>query len=241
VTIRHKVAPRDPQATVHALPSRALLALAREGQAEADERASEAARAPVERQTPAQPSNARPKTKLPLVLAAVALIGVLGGLAAFVGLRASHDEAAPRFLLIEKQVGVPAPSQAQPRGGASGVLDTPPPQAAAVASTVPAPSPNLKVSSASTAAGGLSGAFQRQQGRVAGCFRGNPDDLGSAPQLSIRFKIDGSGQVQTAELSPASLSQSALGACILGVARSTRFPGTGSALTFVVPITAVRK
>jgi len=240
VTIRHKVAPRDPQATIHALPSRALLAMAREGQAEADERASEVARAVVGPEPATQASSAPAKTKLPLILAGVGLIALLGGLAVFFGFRASREEAAPRFLLIEKQVGVPTASQAPPTPSASGPLEGTPPTAAAEV-TGGVPSPNVKASAVSPGPGGLSGAFQHQQGRVASCFRANPDDVGSAPQLSIRFKIDGSGQVQSAELSPPGISQSALGGCILGVARSTRFPGNGSAVTFVVPITAVRK
>jgi hypothetical protein len=73
-----------------------------------------------------------------------------------------------------------------------------------------------------------------------GCFGSNPSDFSAQP-LTVRFKIDGSGAVQSAELSPAALSNSALGACILGVARSTHFPGTGAAVSFAIPITAVRK
>jgi hypothetical protein len=57
-------------------------------------------------------------------------------------------------------------------------------------------------------------------------------------QLTVRFQIEPSGAVKSAELAPASLAGTGLGGCILGVARRTRFPAGDAPVTFSIPITA---
>jgi hypothetical protein len=82
----------------------------------------------------------------------------------------------------------------------------------------------------------LTAAFQRQRGRVEACFRQSPD--AATPQLTLRFQLDPSGSVRSVELAPAGVAGSALGGCILGVARSTRFPAGNGPVAFTIPITA---
>jgi hypothetical protein len=54
----------------------------------------------------------------------------------------------------------------------------------------------------------------------------------------VRFSLAANGNVETAELMPASVSGTPLGACILRVARGTRFPPPGQSVAFRIPITA---
>jgi serine/threonine-protein kinase len=102
----------------------------------------------------------------------------------------------------------------------------------------PAPSVAGNAGTGGAAGSELAGAFQLEAARIASCFRNNPSEVGDAPQLTVRFEIDASGAVQSAELQPPALSNSGLGACILEVARSTRFRGTGAAIRFAIPISA---
>ena len=178
-----------------------------------------------------------------LVLGVVGVLLLLGGGLAYAHFSRTNDAPAPQFLLIEKQVRPPAASVPTPTPDLAGharsadpPLRNPIPNAPLAAS----PPAAVKAGSASGASS-LSAAFQRQSGRVAQCFRANAGDFAEQPPVTVRFKIDGSGNVQTAELSPAAVSTSALGGCILSAARATHFPATGATVSFTVPITATRK
>ncbi|HWZ93203.1 MAG TPA: protein kinase [Polyangiaceae bacterium] len=247
----------DVQPTVQGLPSDALLELARMGLPEAklsapDEatRNARAQRAVAPAPTAevarvAEPTPERARSKLPLVLVGAVGMLVLGG-AAFLAFSNKQEPVEQRFLLIEKQAA-PSSSNAAappPSAAASGANNSPSAPVVAMSALpqeqAPSAAPSTRSVSPNAGGGSLSGAFQRQQGRVVGCFRSHPNDFSDQP-LNVRFKIDGSGAVQSAELSPPGLSNSALGACILGVARSTHFPGTGAPVSFTIPITAVRK
>jgi len=187
-------------------------------------------------------SATKPARRAPLAWFGGALgLAVLGGGAYFVVNRAPSP-GAPQFLLIEKQAAADSAS-------ASGVPTSTVPGelSAAPADSGKAPAPKGTVSAAASAAHAkeamgttLTGAFQRQQGRVTACFKNNPATGAGEPQLSIHFKVDGSGAVQAADLSPSSVVGTPLGGCILSVARSTHFPATGEPVNFSIPITAVR-
>ncbi len=215
-------------ATIQALPSAALMALARSGAQAADPTSG----------VPIQPA---PGGKRGLVLPAVAVAAVLlvAG-AAYPLWRAKAPEPPPRFLLIEKQAdpeAVSAPSApativVEPLDSASR-----PPLAAsalALAHGNAARAADAPASSGSS----LTAAFQRQRGRVEGCFRSHPSEADQQAQLTIRFQVEPSGVVRSAELLPAGLNGSALGGCILSIARSTRFPTSEAPVTFSIPITA---
>jgi serine/threonine protein kinase len=84
----------------------------------------------------------------------------------------------------------------------------------------------------------LSRAVQRQQSRIQSCFETHVAQVGGNPQVTLRFELDPTGKVVDASVEPTALSKSPLGACLLGVARSTDFPAPGQAVGFRVPITA---
>jgi serine/threonine-protein kinase len=217
-------------ATIQALPSAALLDLVREGAA--------AARLPgaVE----AQPVEKAPKKRGGMLLAggAVAATLALAG-AAYPIWRAKAPAPPPRFLLIEKQVDTePSAVPVAPAAAAERI------EPVASATTAAAPSaPALGVDklprSADAPASGstITAAFQKQRGRVEACFRAHSTEE-QQPQLTIRFQVEASGVVRSADLQPASLSGTALGGCILGIARATRFPASEAPVAFSIPITA---
>jgi serine/threonine-protein kinase len=229
--------------TIHAAPSDALLQLASLPHAAAEEERTRYAHSTTAEVSARESGGARASGSRRLKLALLGATGalVLGGAAAFAAFGRAPEPAPTRFLLIEKQPAaspsseVPASAVApsQDLASASSATAAEPKAPAALATVATKP---VSASSGSS----LSAAFQRQQGRIAGCFRGSSSDLGQ-PQITVHFKIDASGSVQAAELSPANVSGSALGSCILGIARSTHFPATGSAVNFAIPITAVRK
>jgi len=232
--------PDGSMVTIHAAPSDALLQLAsmpHAGNEEERTRYAHSKTAEVSAgESEGAPANRSRRVKLALLGATGALLLAGGG--AFAAFGRAPEPAPTRFLLIEKQ---PAASPSSEAPVSAAVPPDVPSASAAAELKAPAPSAAVTPKSASASSGtSLSAAFQRQQGRIAGCFRGSPSDLGQ-PQITVHFKIDASGSVQAAELSPAGVSGSPLGGCILGIARSTHFPATGSAVNFAIPITAVRK
>jgi hypothetical protein len=56
--------------------------------------------------------------------------------------------------------------------------------------------------------------------------------------MSIRFSDDTDGNVTSAEVLPASVQSTALGSCLLDVARATQFGAQSKSVTFRVPIKA---
>jgi hypothetical protein len=97
---------------------------------------------------------------------------------------------------------------------------------------------------ASTATGpdakALSRAFQRQQGRIENCFVSHVKEVDGRPEVAVKFKVDASGHVASAELAPSALNSTPLGQCIVGVARSTDFGHQAEPFSFTIPITARR-
>jgi serine/threonine protein kinase len=249
--------PRDPgtetgqlgelelaSATVQSLPSAALIELARAGAASArndseptlvaPEAAAAAAKAAV---VAIAPAAAPAPAKRGMILAFGAL-GVLLALSAvaYSLLRRPAEPPPPRFLLIEKE--------ADPAQAPSAPASVAPPSELAAVAPPGTPASSAVVAPKATRAGvdpsgsTLTAAFQRQRGRVEACFRSQASDAVAQPQVTIRFQIEASGAVRSAELSPATIAGSALGACILGVARATRFPVSDGPVSFTIPITA---
>jgi hypothetical protein len=89
----------------------------------------------------------------------------------------------------------------------------------------------------------LARAFQRQEGKIQGCFRDHAGSVQGEPRISVNFQVDATGAVQNAIVSPSAVAGSALGQCLLGVARSTNFGSQPGPLSFSIPIAArvVRK
>jgi eukaryotic-like serine/threonine-protein kinase len=166
----------------------------------------------------------------------VAVLGVLALAASLafgltIASRAPAPQASTRFLVIEKQ----SSEEREPLAKASA---QPEPSATQVEAAVSAAA--ATTGGKASGADGLSRAFQRQQGRIEQCFQAHTKDVEGQPRISVRFSIDKAGAVQSADLSPAALSGTPLGSCILSAARGTEFGAQKEALTFAIPITARR-
>jgi hypothetical protein len=80
----------------------------------------------------------------------------------------------------------------------------------------------------------LTAQFARHLAELEACAREHRDER--AEIEAIRFVLDRSGAVLRAELQPESAAQSALGACVLGVAQRARFGPMESGVTFRLPV-----
>lgn len=82
----------------------------------------------------------------------------------------------------------------------------------------------------------LTGHFAQRRAEVSACFQKQSEP--APAQLSIAFEVDPQGRVERAELDPESLNDSALGRCLLAIARSTRFGPQLGYLRFRIPVNA---
>jgi len=153
----------------------------------------------------------------------------------------TKDPGPQRYLLVERQ-GAPAPS-AGPAAAApppapvasTGTISPPPAEGSPSSSTSPSAAGAQR---AATDAERLTAAFAKKQGAVQSCFAKSAGELEGSPQISVHFKVSPSGAVHGASLVPAALSSTALGQCVLGVARGAQFPALGKEVAFSIPITA---
>lgn len=84
----------------------------------------------------------------------------------------------------------------------------------------------------------ITAAFRAHEAAVQTCFRASTSNIAGAPGVSVRFRIGPTGRVDSASIAPPSVGRTALGSCLVNVARGTRFPALGRELTFSIPITA---
>jgi serine/threonine-protein kinase len=84
----------------------------------------------------------------------------------------------------------------------------------------------------------LTSSFAHEQPRIQRCFAAHGQQEASAGEITVEFSVDASGEVETAQLSPPSAAAGPLGACLVGVAKTTRFPRLTRAVTFRIPIQA---
>jgi len=105
--------------------------------------------------------------------------------------------------------------------------DPPVPRAAAVPREGPDPA-------------ALTRAFRRKEKSVETCFADHATDRQAGEQIEIHFQVDAGGRAQRAELLPAALASTPLGACLRKVALATRFPAQGQEVSFRIPVTAHR-
>lgn len=86
----------------------------------------------------------------------------------------------------------------------------------------------------------LTGAFARRQGRVTACFRQHPEPQGGSA-IVIQFRVGTAGSVASATVEPANVAATALGSCLVAVARSTDFPPQPEEVSFHIPVTVRRQ
>ena len=175
----------------------------------------------------------RPRAWGWLVLSAAVLLSA-GLLVVFLRPR---PEAAPPPIIVERQsVGDEAANAATPPPDQlTRTVENP---SATPSAAATGQKPASKATTASATRRTLAGAFQQRQGAIQGCFKQNPSALVDTQHLSVRFDVDASGRVLSASLAPASVASQPLGACVLGVARSTHFGPQPEAVSFSIPIAA---
>ncbi|HJL14059.1 MAG TPA: protein kinase [Sandaracinaceae bacterium LLY-WYZ-13_1] len=173
------------------------------------------------------------------VVAAVAILA-LAGVAFFLWTR--PPSGPERVVVVERHRGPTdegAPAEASRGATASEAPDEPDPGAEASAgeadagSRPRAPRPQRPRGGRAAA---LTAAFERRQPQLRRCFSEHTLELEGRPQITIRFEVGRSGAVESATLSPAALAPTALGRCLLGVARDTSFASQPAPVAFRIPI-----
>jgi serine/threonine protein kinase len=117
------------------------------------------------------------------------------------------------------------PAEAKPAGGSAAQAPAKPAAAAQSAPLEPEPAV-------------LTSRFAREQPRVQRCFGAHAQGASSLGELTIEFHVASSGTVDKTVLVPVQLASTALGTCLLEVAKSTRFPRLTHPVTFRIPIQA---
>jgi len=83
-------------------------------------------------------------------------------------------------------------------------------------------------------------AFSRQKPQITACFAKHAELKGS-PQISVRFTVAKTGAILATSLVPPSLQNTAVGECLLRVARATKFGTLPRQVSFRVPLRARRR
>ena len=189
----------------------------------------------------------------PLRKVAIAAAGVVG-LAAVVGgvvlaTRRSGTEGTGPAPVIVVNGQVNGADGLTLEGGAAAPAPAPAP--ASASASAPAPAPASAPASAASAhtlspvaradgTDSLTRAFSRQQPQVARCFASNASDVAGSPEIAIRFGVDVSGHVTSAQVLPGAVASTPLGVCLAGVAQGTQFGPQAHDVSFRIPIVARR-
>jgi serine/threonine protein kinase len=165
--------------------------------------------------------------------------------------RPAEAPREPRFLLVERPGQTPSPATTgalttSPEGAKqalspiAGVPDSgeKAPESAEVGPALKAPSTSTSAKPSDGGVAALNRAFAKRSGALQGCFARNADALQGSPQVTIRFQVGVSGAVESASLQPAALTGTALGGCVLDVARKTVFPPQEKPVAFSIPFQA---
>jgi len=177
------------------------------------------------------------KPVVALGLGMSAVLGIVMAGALFY-LRPPAPPAEARFIVVE------APEPGAPRAPSDSVTATP------ASASEPAPDAPLagpaRVSSPQRAerlpksgtSGALSRALAKHERALGGCFDRHAAQLEGTPEIAISFEAAPNGAVRSAALVPSSLEGTALGRCLLDVARGVSFGPLDKKTRFTIPIHA---
>lgn len=149
---------------------------------------------------------------------------------------ASEPESPTQFVLVQGDV-TPIGDAEEARAEDAITATIASPEVVAKAPAIEAPAPRPRPRSAQDA---LTRAFAKQERRVEQCFVDHRSDADGAGQISLRFRVDAAGEVLAAEVAPKELATTPLGACLVRIARQTRFGAVGKAISFRIPVTVRR-
>ena len=82
--------------------------------------------------------------------------------------------------------------------------------------------------------------FARKEAALLRCFAAHPGDAAAAPEMSVRFRVGISGDVQAADVLPSALASTPLGGCVQRVAHETRFPRQNEPVVVRIPVSVRR-
>ena len=192
----------------------------------------------------AQPAAPISMQRIAIVVVLAAIVGAIttGGLWMFV---IDGGEPEP-VVVIEREARPPAPAVAAPVTTAQAqpqptpALPAPASDAAVAAAAAEAQAPEDKPETAALPPNPkrLTRAFGRRQKLIEECFATHATELQGQPRIAVHFRIGTRGQVLEAALSPEPLAGTALGRCLLGVARAASFGPQQIEVAFRIPITA---
>jgi hypothetical protein len=186
------------------------------------------------------------------------LSSLIGAVAAGVVWFAVDRSPAQPIVVVERPPRVQASAAAEPLPSISAAVQAkadPEPPAADTTTATPVTTPDEAEPAAAEAADhapprvpkhdppppnprALTRTFERRHKHVEACFDRHATALSGQPQLSLHFQIDVHGDVQAADIEPPSLTGTALGRCLVEVARGTHFEPQQHAVSFRIPITA---
>jgi TonB family protein len=174
----------------------------------------------------------RAPKSVPWVAIAIAAVGLVAiGVAALIVSQKTGAKAAdePTYVVVEKDKDGSATAKPVDDPPQQPVV-TPPTSDAGVAAP---PAPREPKVPKTTDLDALTRTFGKQSPAITACFKKHPD---TNEQVSVRFQIDTQGTVKAAEVLPASVGTSPLGACIAEVARKTSFGPQPKPASFRVPL-----
>jgi TonB family protein len=175
--------------------------------------------------------------------AAIALAGgglvALGG-AAFIVLGKNEDKTReePTYVVVDQRgsAGKPVETASDPENPAivvdAAVMETPPP--ATIDAAVKSTNTTTKKSPEAELVAGLTRTFSKQNAAITACFKQHPTSVEG--QVAVRFQVDTSGKVTTAEVLPTSVGATPLGTCIAAIAKRTNFGPLPQSVAFKAPL-----
>ncbi len=195
--------------------------------------------------TSARPEGSSNNRTLAIAIGALAL--AIAGVAGALALRPQTEApATPRYLVVTKDTPpepmTPTPSAASSETNAPTPDATQPASPATTASTAPQPPhpeapPQTGSERVKPDARRLTQTFTKRQAAVQACFRQNPEQAQKTPAMQIQFNVNESGKVTSSSIIGDGAG-TALGQCILGVARGTTFGLLTESVSFRIPVRA---
>ncbi|HKU42853.1 MAG TPA: serine/threonine-protein kinase [Polyangiales bacterium] len=171
-----------------------------------------------------------------MIAAVAAVIGAGAALAAFLGVSSSNEQ--DRLVVISRESSAGQLPVALAQEPAPQPADAPAPEPApaatpartSVAASARAPSTPLAPDPVA-----LTRTFSRRSAQVTRCFNEHAAPEG-AEAVSLHFRVTESGEVAEVGLRPVTLDSTALGQCLLELARSTNFGPLTRAVAFQIPL-----